>query len=151
MMGMGSMLQRVSTIILPLDRRRELETFIAPGYPHETCGLLMGTTRDGRREVLRVAQAGNLDTERAEDRYRLDPEDFMREDQAARQAGHEILGVWHSHPDHPARPSQTDLDAAWDGWSYLIAEVTRDGVTDMTSWRLAEGTTEKSFVEETIR
>lgn len=141
----------MSTIILPPDRRRELEAFIAVGYPHETCGLLMGTVRDGRREVLRVAQSANLDTERSADRYRLDPGDFLREDQAARDAGHEILGVWHSHPDHPALPSRTDLDAAWEGWSYLIARVTRDGVTEMTSWRLAEDAAEKNFVEEMIR
>jgi proteasome lid subunit RPN8/RPN11 len=58
----------------------------------------------------------------------------------------EIIGIWHSHPDHPARPSETDRAAAWEGWSYLIASVTKHGVADLRSWRL-QG---KDFVEENI-
>src|ERR687892_222177 len=61
--------------------------------------------------------------------------------------GHEIVGIWHTHPDHPAQPSETDRASAWEGWSYMIFSVTRDGITEARSWRLAGG----QFVEERIR
>ena len=64
----------------------------------------------------------------------------------ARTRGLDVLGVWHTHPDHPAHPSETDRAAAWEGWSYVIASVERGEVADVRSWRL-DG---DSFVEEEI-
>jgi proteasome lid subunit RPN8/RPN11 len=147
-------------LVLPDARRAELTAWIRAGYPHETCGLLIGRSAAGQREagepeaeggklrteVVRVAQARNLNSERARDRYELDPADFMQADLAAREDGLEIVGVWHSHPDHPAEPSETDRAAAWEGWSYVIATVTADGVTAVRSWRL-EG---EHFAEEAL-
>ena len=63
-----------------------------------------------------------------------------------RAAGLEVVGVWHSHPDHSAQPSETDRSAAWEGWSYLILSVTSEGVTESRSWRLRE----EAFIEEVI-
>lgn len=116
------------------------------GYPLEACGLLVGRLTDGRTEVTRVVQARNLNEERAHDRFEVDPRDFLTADEQARADGLEIVGVWHSHPDHPARPSETDRAAAWDGWSYVIVSVTRDGIADLRSWRLRE----QQFIEEQI-
>jgi proteasome lid subunit RPN8/RPN11 len=96
--------------------------------------------------VEAMVAARNLDTTRAHDRYELDPADMLRADAGARARRLDLVGVWHSHPDHPARPSETDERAAWEGWSYLIASVGRRGVTDLRSWRLAGG----SFVEEPL-
>ena len=123
-------------LVLPREIRSELEGWIRAGYPEETCGLLLGRQRDGRTETSRAMQARNLNRDRARDRYELDPEGFLAADLAAREAGLEIVGVWHSHPDHPAEPSETDRAAAWEGWSYLIVEVTRSGVAAVRSWRL---------------
>jgi proteasome lid subunit RPN8/RPN11 len=133
-------------LVLPPEVRRDLESWIGAGYPEETCGLLVGKARLGRTETARATRAGNLNQERARDRYDLDPADFMAADLAARAAGLEIVGVWHSHPDHPAEPSETDRAAAWEGWSYLIVEVTARGVAAARSWRL-QG---QGFVEEPI-
>jgi proteasome lid subunit RPN8/RPN11 len=133
-------------LVLPADVRRELEGWIAGGYPDETCGLLVGRTTRGRTEVLRATRARNLNRERARDRYDLDPADFLAADLQARAEGLEIVGVWHSHPDHPAQPSETDRAAAWEGWSYVIVEVTSRGVAALRSWRL-EG---QPFVEEPV-
>ena len=72
--------------------------------------------------------------------------DFLAADKAARADGLEIVGIWHSHPDHPARPSITDLDAAWEGYSYLIIQVRRDGPGDFRSWRVAD----ERFREERV-
>ena len=93
-----------------------------------------------------MTQARNLNTERAEDRYEMDPLDLLRADEMARARRLDIVGVWHTHPDHPARPSATDRAQAWDGWSYLILEVGAGGVQAMRSWRL-EGA---EFVEEAV-
>jgi proteasome lid subunit RPN8/RPN11 len=133
-------------LVLPQDVRSELESWTGSGYPEETCGLLLGRTHLGRTEAARAMQARNLNRERARDRYDLDPLDYLAADAAARAAGLEIVGVWHSHPDHPAEPSETDRAAAWEGWSYLIVEVTNAGPRALRSWRLAGA----RFVEEPV-
>ena len=132
---------------LSAAQRRELERAAGRGYPQEVCGLLVG--REGPRgtAVLRVTQARNLAGERRADRYRLDPDDFLVTDRAARDDGLEIVGVWHTHPDHPARPSRTDREAAWEGWSYLILSVDAGQVSELTAWRLEGG----SFVRQPIQ
>ena len=133
-------------LVLPSSLRRDLESWIGGGYPAETCGLLLGRAERGRTETRKVVRARNLNQERARDRYDLDPADFLAADQAARQEGLEIVGVWHSHPDHPAEPSETDRASAWEGWSYVIVEVTARGVAALRSWRL-DG---ERFVEEPV-
>jgi len=133
-------------LVLPREVRSELETWTKSGYPEETCGLLLGRTHLGRTETARAVRARNLNRERARDRYDLDPADFLEADAAARAAGLEIVGVWHSHPDHPAEPSETDRAAAWEGWSYVIVEVTSAGASALRSWRLAG----ERFVEEPV-
>jgi proteasome lid subunit RPN8/RPN11 len=133
-------------LVLSSAVRRDLEAWALAGHPRETCGLLVGRTRGERVEVGTAVCARNLNTERARDRYEIDPRDFLAADRLARERGDEIVGVWHSHPDHPAEPSETDRLAAWEGWSYLIVAVTRERVTAMRSWRLAR----QRFDEESI-
>jgi len=132
---------------LPKSLRDRLEAVVASGYPLETCGLLIGRATDDSVLVVRVVQARNLNSARAADRYELDPQDLLAADHSARADRLDIIGVWHSHPDHPARPSETDRAAAWEGWSYLIASVTRAGVADLRCWRLAG----ERFLEEPLQ
>lgn len=131
---------------LPAPLRGQLERWVRAGYPHETCGLLLGLRNGVETEVKEAMLARNLNVERAQDRYELDPEDYLAADSRARRAGMEIVGIWHSHPEHPALPSPTDLAQGWEGWSYLILSVTRDGVADLRSWRLQGD----RFVEEEV-
>lgn len=126
-----------SLLHLPPAQRRQLEAWARASYPREGCGLLLGRSLPVGGEVHGVRLARNLNTERAQDRYELDPEDFLAADREARDLGLEILGVWHTHPDHPAVPSETDRAAAWPGWSYLILAVEAEGVVALRSWRLA--------------
>ena len=126
--------------------RERLRQWAQQGYPRECCGLLLGRSADGVVRVAEATSARNLNTERAQDRFELDPQDFLRADTLARERGLEIVGVWHTHPDHPAVPSATDLESAWEGWSYLILSVAAQGVQAMRSWRLAG----REFVEEHI-
>lgn len=131
---------------LPARQRRELARWAAAGYPYEACGVLVGRHDDGLVEVLHATRAGNLDRDRPETRYRLDPEDFLAADLEARAAGLDVVGFWHTHPDHPAEPSPTDLAAAWADYSYLIIATTAAGAATMRSWRLAG----ERFREETL-
>jgi proteasome lid subunit RPN8/RPN11 len=135
------------TLHLPPALRERITAFTTTGYPNETCGLLVGRRIDQDTRVENLVQARNLNTERARDRYELAPDDFVATDRTARERGLEIVGTWHSHPDHPAVPSSTDLERAWMGWSYLIAAVEWDGLQDLRSWRLHD----EHFIEEVIK
>ncbi len=143
----GMSLPTPSSVFLGPGTRAELTRLSEHGYPHEACGLLLGRPDPERVSVHRVHPARNLNTERAHDRYELDPADQLGAETQARRAGLEVVGIWHTHPDHPAEPSETDRRAAWPGWSYLIASVRGGQVRDLRSWRL----TRNRFQEEEIR
>ena len=89
------------------------------------------------REVVPVENTWEQMDERRR-RFLIAPEDFLREERHARAAGWEILGFYHSHPDRPPRPSETDREFAWPGYSYVIQSV-RDGLAaEVYSWRLKD-------------
>jgi proteasome lid subunit RPN8/RPN11 len=103
-------------------------------YPNECCGALIG--RDG--VVSSTYALPNTTEEGPRRRFLVRPQDYREAERRASDAGGDLLGFYHSHPDHPARPSQYDLDHAWPFFSYVIVSV-RSGVSeDMTSWRLRE-------------
>jgi proteasome lid subunit RPN8/RPN11 len=132
--------------LFPGRLRRRIEWRAANGYPHEVCGLLIGRSDGHTTAVAEVVEARNRNHRRARDRYELDPEDFLRAEKLAAGLGLDVVGIWHSHPDHPAEPSETDLEAAWQGYSYVIVSVERDRGVETRSWRLNGG----GFVEEAI-
>jgi len=103
-------------------------------YPNECCGALIG--REGA--VSAVFALPNTTEEGPRRRFLVRPQDYKDAERRASEVGGELLGFYHSHPDHPARPSQYDLDHAWPFFSYVIVSV-REGVSgDMTSWRLRD-------------
>ena len=132
---------------LPMELRFELERMVEASYPFEACGVMVGRADLRQVSVEVVFHARNLNVERARDRFLLDPDDHIAAARAARAMGLDIVGIWHSHPDHPARPSVTDLEAAWEGYSYLIISTPAFGANDFRCWRLRDG----RFLEEDIR
>lgn len=94
-------------------------------YPHECCGLLLGPAPGaGERLVTEAYPMRNANTATPHNRFDFDPQEHLAAQRAARERGLEIVGFYHSHPDHPARPSQIDLDhAAWPGYSYVIVAI----------------------------
>ncbi len=102
-------------------------------YPHECCGYLVGPTLD---RVTGTRRLTNTNTTRAHDRYELDPLEQMRIEREVDDAGLVVAGVYHSHPDHPARPSETDRLNAVPGWSFVIVQVLKGKSADLTSWQL---------------
>jgi proteasome lid subunit RPN8/RPN11 len=103
-------------------------------YPHECCGVLLGQIDEkGERTVTSVARAGNTRTDSAHNRYHIDPRELIRIQREGRGRGEDIIGFYHSHPDHPAQWSTTDLaEAHWFGCSYVITGVEKGkaGVTN---------------------
>ena len=133
---------------IPPEIQTQLNCWVSAGYPEEVCGLLVGRTTGEGIEVVRVVQARNIETRRKQDRFVLAPDDWLAAENRAREEGLEIIGIWHSHPDHPARPSQTDLEAAWEGYAYLIVSVTARGIVDVRPWQLVESSFEEQTIEE---
>jgi proteasome lid subunit RPN8/RPN11 len=101
-------------------------------YPNECCGALLG--RDGT--VSAVHALPNSTDEGPRRRFLVRPSDYMDAERQASVRGGDLLGFYHSHPDHPARPSQYDLDHAWPSFSYVILSVMQREPAAMTSWRL---------------
>lgn len=104
------------------------------GFPHEVCGVLIGA--DGK--ITDYRECRNLNTDRAHDRYDLDPESFKEADEWARAGGMEILGIYHSHPDHPSLPSETDRQRAWPEWVYMIFSINGGKYNDARAWVLED-------------
>ena len=104
-------------------------------YPAECCGALLGRVDAGTKDVVRLAPAVNRRTDDPH-RYLIASDDLRRLELEARAAGQEIVGYYHSHPDHPARPSVFDAEHAWPWYSYLIVRIDRGRGADMASWVL---------------
>ena len=121
-------------------------------YPHECCGVLLGRSSEGVNEVEDAVRAGNTRTDSAHNRYHIAPQELVRIQRQGRERGLDIVGFYHSHPDHPAQWSKTDFaEAHWLGCSYVITAVEK-GVAQQTNSFFLAGTNEddKSFENETI-
>jgi proteasome lid subunit RPN8/RPN11 len=121
-------------------------------YPHECCGVLLGRMEDDERHVVEIVRCGNTRDDRPQDRYHIDPRELVRIQRQGRERQLDIVGFYHSHPDHPARWSQTDLaEAHWIGCSYVITSVEKGRAVTTNSFALL-GTTEedKHFEDEPV-
>jgi proteasome lid subunit RPN8/RPN11 len=133
-----------------LDQMRQ---HLEAGYPNEACGALIGILDQADHEVtefvgMRNAIEGPLPRKTLDpletihgpwDRYELDPKEQLRIQKEAESRGQEIIGWAHSHPDHPAAPSEFDRKHAYDFYSYLVASVQKGTLQEARSWRLDDG------------
>ena len=117
-------------------------------YPEECCGVLIGRCHSGATFVERVLSVGNEREDSRQNRYLISPETVLAAHKEARSVGLEVVGYYHSHPDHPARPSEFDREHAWPGMSYLIVSVEKRKVVEARSWRLADD--REGYDEEVI-
>ena len=121
-------------------------------YPHECCGVLLGQFEGETRLVTSIARCGNTRTDSPQNRYHIDPKELVHIQREGRERGEDIVGFYHSHPDHPARWSSTDLaEAHWFDCSYVITSVEK-GKAVLTNSFLLHGTEEenKKLVDEQI-
>jgi proteasome lid subunit RPN8/RPN11 len=105
-------------------------------YPHECCGALLGTGGDERRAVAAIIPIDNASDDDRRRLFSVSPRDYLRAEREAEARGLLLLGFYHSHPDHPARPSETDRRYAQPGFSYPIITVTAGGAGPIRSWRI---------------
>ena len=126
----------------------------ARDYPNECCGIILGTSDDGNKKAREIVPLANLrhDPKRAQEllpldepgresernRFLIDPLEQLKVEKDARARGLDVLGYYHSHPDHPARPSSYDREHAWPWYSYVIVSVERGEAKALTSWVLGE-------------
>lgn len=125
-------------ILLSEEHIGEIKRHGERTYPQECCGLLIGRfTGDGGKEVFKTFPVENASEAGARhNRSLITPEELMRGEKYARQRGLEVIGNYHSHPDHPARPSDFDLEHALPVWSYIIVAVSPAGAGEISSWVL---------------
>ena len=121
-------------------------------YPYECCGIMLGKTEDEGIRVEALIRAGNTRTDSAHNRYHIAPQELIKAQREGRKAGLDIVGFYHSHPDHPAMWSSTDFaEAHWFGCSYVITAVEK-GKAAITNSFLLTGTGEedKAFADQTV-
>ena len=135
-------------LLLDQDLAGRIRAHAAEAYPHECCGAILGSDTTGGRIVQDLLQLTNRREDSPRNRFSISPEDFRAAERAAVMQRTELIGWYHSHPDHPARPSEYDRDHAWPWYSYVIVGVENGGPKTMTSWRLAED--RSRFIEESI-
>jgi proteasome lid subunit RPN8/RPN11 len=130
------------TLVLTKTLAGELRIHGEAAYPHEGAGLILGRSEGERRVAQRIVPIANRWPENGRRRrYRLDPQDLMRAEDEADREGLDIVGVFHSHPDHPAAPSDTDREWALPWYVYVITSVRSGRAAESTGWRLAEDRT----------
>jgi proteasome lid subunit RPN8/RPN11 len=145
-------------LIIARESLAKLEAHLETGYPHEACGILVGEIDFGAtpaikrvRDVVPVANAWDEVNERESQRNRflISPEDMARADRAAGKRGWDIIGFFHSHPDHPPEPSETDREWAWPVTSFVITSVREGKAVRTQSWVLRDD--RAAFDEEQLK
>lgn len=140
------------------DLTEEIRQHGVETYPHECCGALLGmdhgsVARNAEakipRDVFLLFPLVNRREDSPGNRFTVTADDVREAEKAASEQGLEVVGWYHSHPDHPARPSDYDRDHAWPWYSYIIVSVQNGSAKDMTSWRLKDD--RSGFVEEKIK
>jgi len=136
-------------LVIPANILRLIHVDGERAYPEEGAGLLLGRLEESRKLVVSILPVGNSREEAARhNRYLLTPQDYLNGELEASRRGLEVIGVFHSHPDHPNRPSEFDREWAMPAFSYLITSVHAGRAVESRSWLLNED--RLSFSEENI-
>src|SRR6476646_7152872 len=140
-------------LILKTELRRQIETEGSSAFPNECCGMLVGRDvkdeRGERRIVERVVAGQNVfEADERYHRFSIDPRVQLQAEREAEKEGKAVLGFYHSHPNHPARPSEYDREHGWPFYSYVIVSIEKRVPKLMTSWLLNESS--EQFEEQAI-
>lgn len=114
-------------------------------YPNECCGFFFGLEEDNERQVRLIHEVENAKEGDQSDRFQIDPLDYQKAEKYAIEHDLDLIGVYHSHPDHPAEPSEHDREVALPWFSYIIISVDGGEAVNTRSWRLND---ERKFEEE---
>ncbi len=125
-------------LIINSEIAQNIRDYGARDYPNETCGAMLGVEGSDGREVRTLFPLTNRRDDSPRNRFSITADDFRAAERAAKEQGLELVGWYHSHPDHPAQPSEYDREHAWPWYSYVIVSVASGEPRDMTSWQLAD-------------
>jgi proteasome lid subunit RPN8/RPN11 len=128
----------MQTLLIDEIHARGIRAHGAETFPHECCGALLGTDSEESRVVRGLHKLVNRRADSPHNRFSVTSEDVRDAERAAQAAGLEVVGWYHSHPDHPALPSEFDREHAWPWYSYVIVSVMGGEPQTMASWRLAD-------------
>ncbi|HLF65836.1 MAG TPA: M67 family metallopeptidase [Saprospiraceae bacterium] len=126
---------------------RAMHQWLTKFYPEEACGFLLGYESGDTRTITETWSATNISEENRKRRFIVDPIDYLRAEKKAAMDGLSLLGIYHSHPEHPAIPSEHDLAAAYPFFSYTIVSLLHDEVADTRSYQLRG----EKFEEEEVQ
>lgn len=139
-------------LVLSKGMHERIAAHGAASYPYEGCGLLLGLAENGRNVVVDARPLANVwpvESEKPE-RFRIAEDDWRDVELEAMSEGLDVVGIFHSHPDHPPVASPRDLAwASWSGYSYLITQVVNGRPALSRSWQLAAD--RSSFIEEALK
>ena len=137
-------------IYLTEEHIKQIESHGEQTYPHECGGMLIGRFENGKKTVVELLPMENaMDEAEQHNRVLILPKDVLRAERYAREKRLDVVGYYHSHPDHPAVPSQFDLDHALPVWSYIIVSVEKGKAVDLRSWEMENN--RSKFNEEEIQ
>ncbi|MDR2100330.1 MAG: M67 family metallopeptidase [Campylobacteraceae bacterium] len=129
-------------IILNNALIKEINAHAEAEYPFECCGIILGRLQNGVKAALELLGISNARDEASRhNRFLITDEEFAKASFYAAKKGYEILGFYHSHPDHPSIPSKYDLEHAWPFYSYIIVAVEKGEAKEFTSWELENNRT----------
>lgn len=129
------------------DALQQMSEHAEAAYPHESCGFFFGSESGNTRHVLSALPVENSNLDNPERHFNITPGDYRKAEQMADDQKLDLLGVYHSHPDHPAIASEHDRRVALPWFSYLIYSVMDGETVDLKSWRLNG---ERNFTEEEV-
>lgn len=139
-----------TTLEITADLLRQIHAHGESAYPEEGAGLLLGEADGQSKRVSAILGLNNAREQAARhNRYLITPQDMLQGEQQAMRLGLDVLGVFHSHPDHPNRPSEFDREWAMPWYSYVITSVQAGLAVESRSWRLEED--RSAFIEEQIQ
>ncbi len=137
--------RRVAVAAVVID---DMCTHAGAGYPEEVCGVLVGRDAPGVRQVLGHERVANVRADARDHRYLIDGDDLRRIEARVAAESLDVLGFYHSHPDHPAEPSTVDRERAWPWYTYIIVPVAGGRSGEPRAWRLRDDGS--AFTEEPI-
>jgi len=133
-------------LIIYLSATETMENHALETYPEECCGFLYGTEGDVR-EISHAGKTKNIKSENKRKKFKIDPLEYLRAEKYAMANKLELLGIYHSHPDHPAVPSEHDRENATGYFSYIIVSLGKNKINNIRSWQLND---QREFDEEKI-
>ena|SRR5688572_784855 len=132
------MVERMSIVRIAAATLHDIAAHAAAAYPEECCGVLLGVDAGDERVISSAIAVQNERADERTRRYVIEADTILLAEATARELGVEIVGFYHSHPDHPAEPSTFDRDHSWPWYTYIIVPSRRDGAGTARAWRLQD-------------